>query len=259
MAFRLKQKNRCRKCNAELPDDAKFCDICGEPCASPEQRRFEMKKGIIIVVIIAVFMGARLYINIKANRILKNDSLMDVEATVTAEEYDRLNIGMKRDKVIRIIGGPGKADDYSERWPGIYYDNDKYDRYDSCVELKFNDNGELHQKREHSITDAEELEAVKQIMASSPGDIDAPLVTREQLVKVEEGMTLDEVSAVLGGNGVLSSTSSSETYYGYEKELSTYVWRCRRHGKDDYIEIGFWNNRVAWELDNIFLRGIEKK
>ena len=252
---------RCSKCGAPLPYGAKFCDICGEPCDSVEHLKFEKRRRTIVVLAVSavlVFVTvSRMLISISGTKANRTYSLADVKDQITIEEYNSIELGMSKEEVVSIIGCEGKeVYDRNYRWPGIYYDDER--RHQSYAEMDFNEEGELTKKEEQDILEAEEIQKTRALIPDNAAKIESPLVTARQLERLEDGMEYNEVVSILGGEGMLISSSSLDwVHNGYEKGPSDYVYKCKSKGKDYYVSIVIKNNRLYFKPDRVIIDSID--
>ena len=111
---------RCSNCGEKLIKGAKFCDICGTPCSTPEHQEYLKKRkrtrwiiliivGCIVLAIVGAFIGWLKWLERDNERLHEEYSLVDVEARISPEEFERSELGRTLDEVENIIGGQGRA------------------------------------------------------------------------------------------------------------------------------------------------------
>ena len=273
---------RCSNCGEKLIEGAKFCDICGHPCPSPEQQAYLRKKArrkwIILIVaasIVVLLIGGRFavteYFKHNDKQIREEYSLKDVKAVVTAEECEKIKMGMSIEEVEEIIGGKGKMSYESEysieyTWPGEYYDDEDifsytlratFDRKENRMDVMDEDNILLGKE-------AREYDDMHKNQDFS--ELDVPTVTSRQLSRLEEGMSYSEVASILGGDGKKVSeektirSMGSPEYPDYETSVSTeYAWKCVRKEGDKEWSMGlhFNDDELSYKVDRYFLNLIK--
>lgn len=278
MDFEITKK--CKSCGADIPRDASFCDICGAPVTKKAAKETSEKAGdsgagrkkstsiftvigmgavllLAAVVIIAIVSG---YIERKQYEIIESRrDLSDWDETVTAEEFEKLDIGMTYEEVKDIIGGDGKLIEDREygteyAWPGEYYQ----DKYHGVLSLYFSKNRYGDDKdeppkvetiSESEIVDGKETsETYKLINEYKASEIDTPVVTKEQAEKIEERMTYEEVCEILGSPGKMYR-SSTNIYSTSKYKNTSYVWKTKNNGQDDYMDLSFDNDILAYYSD----------
>lgn len=281
---------KCKNCGAEIPKDAIYCDICGELASTRLERRSRRQKsanrarksgyartiksflttlakvlGIIFALMIVIaFIGVRIEDH-KYREYERKRDLSGWEVTVTPEIYEKIDLGMTYEEVKEIIGGDGKMiedDKYGTDyyWPGEYY----VPRFHGYLNLYFSKNnyGEykgaaptLSTIRESEIIDgAETIDTYNAIDNFDYSKIDTPIITKEQVMKLTEGMTYDKACEVLGGEGKMY-LSTSWKHASYENVEKSYVWRCKHNERDYYFELQFDDGIIKylwdWRVDNV--------
>lgn len=263
MAIKQKEKKKCEKCRAVLPANAMFCDVCGTPCSSPEQKQFRRKGYIAVftVLLIALLIGAAI-MNVAKMREKEMDeftekaSLKDIKVTISAEEYEKISLGMKRKEVENIIGGPGKMLYGNYKWPGKYYSNESV--LDSCAKFCFDGaDRELTKKEEYGIVDEETIQEFRVLRLDEYEKIKSPTVKLNQILKIDIGMSLDQVESILGGEGMLIESQSAESITEGRHEIKRYGWKCVKRDKFSYIRISFEDGRVLSIPNDRHLQGVE--
>ena len=156
---------KCKNCGAELPDNSKYCDICGEICeqwVAQEDRKNKKeesrralgtaKKGCrLIAIVIAGVFALLLVISAITVTIERVEYKLDEKnhfydrdltgwkTVASPEVLEKIDIGMTYEEVRDIVGGEGKLTEedlypnsyyctYS--WPGEYYAGDYHGRLD---------------------------------------------------------------------------------------------------------------------------------
>ena len=279
---------KCNSCGADVPRDAVYCDICGEPISkrrAKKQEEANAPKGrfgrpktfkellmligmsfvtmIIILIVIGAIGG---YISDKKyERYEKLRDLTGWEETVTPEELDKIELGMTYEEVKEVIGGEGKLIEKEHywityRWPGEYY----IDRYFGYLELRFDTNtyGEnegkppmLEEIDEREIRNGEEAYNTYKVMESGKYEnLGTEIVTRSQLEKIDLGMTYEEVCEAIGAEGKhYRSTSWIRENRADKKD--EYVWKCKDgdwyHYFSQSFEDGVVKEKPTWQLDYI--------
>ena len=197
-----------------------------------------------------------------SKRITEENSLADVEATITPEEFEKIKIDMTLDQVEKIIGGKGKVMYESENlieygWPGEYYENEPFDfRLDATF-----------RKEDKTLSSIDESNVVFGKQARKYGNIlkkqdyaalDAPIVKKNQTNRLEKGMSYSEVASILGGDGVQTSESRyihSKGSKGYrevdESVHEMYVWKCirKKDGEEWIVPLSFENGELFLSTD----------
>lgn len=237
-------------------------------------RKKARRKWIIIigaVCFVALLIGAHFAVNAylkhSNDQIEEEYSLKEVKEVVTAEECEKIEMGMSLEEVEEIIGGKGKMSYESEysieyTWPGEYYDEE--DLFDYILRVTFDKNeNRLHVMDEKNIIFGKEAREYDDMHKNQDfSGLDAPTVTSRQLSRLEEGMSYSEVASILGGDGMkvsegkyIRSTGSLE-YPVYETSVSTdYAWGCVRKKEDKLwaITLGFDDNELSYIPDRYFL------
>ena len=268
---------KCSNCGAEIPKDAAYCDICGALCskrliARPpeekkriEKRRAGIKRAVKIVLAVAGGCFAALIVvalisgYVSEKRYEKREKARDLtgwEVTVTPEEFSKLDIGMTYEEIVRIIGGEGKVvedSDYvtSYMWPGEHYINPDF----GYLTVDFYNHSDTGSERltadyieECDILDGSETyETYRKIYGNEHSAIDAPVVTKDQVSKVGEGMSYEKVSELLG-EGKMCSSSTRIDAYGSDR-YTDYAWRCKMSGQDSEFELHFENGILKYYSD----------
>lgn len=254
---------RCSNCGEKLIKGAKFCDICGTACSTPEHQEYLKKRkrtrwiiliivGCIVLAIVGAFIGWLKWLEREGEKYSEKNNLAEVEATVTPEEFEKIQMGMTREEVEEIIGGKGKVMYESEftieyAWPGEYYIDEEYDlRLTASFDRKQNALDELD---EDNIIFGKERRAFKDMQNSHDySNLKTPIVKRKQLERLEEGMSYSEVTSILGGDGMKCSERRNirdigrPEYPEIEKETDIeYAWKCieKKTKKEWYVSLDF--------------------
>lgn len=257
---------KCKKCGALLPRDAKYCDACGEPCTSPEQKSFKKKSIIIMLVVVLIALLVALTV---ATQVRKKDnemeefrdrnSMADVKHKITAEEYQSLTLGTTMKDALEMLDGLGEhtyRSYASWMWPGKYY-NDEFP-YDSYAILSFGgEDSKLLEKEEWNIINEEQFQYFRNLSENEYEKIESPTVKLKQIMRVEEGMPYHEVASLMGGNGMLVRSMSRESVHDGTKKIERFVWKCKKNGKYTYVMISFENGNVLIVNDKDKLTGVE--
>ena len=286
----------CKKCGAEIPKSAAYCDICGELCSkrlevrtfseaeksgkgkpvreksakSKERRKVIFRRilcgiGIAFGLLIVVAVVEQHISEVRYEKRMQRHDLTGWETVITPEAYGQLDIGMTYEEVRDIVGGDGKVtdeDDYSiiYAWPGEYYS----EQHKCLVSVEFEkdryaDDGisppVVDAIDEESVVNGKEIyETDRKIEDSRYSDIDTPVVTKEQVLKLNEGMSYEQVCGIFGGEGELCR-STTWKYATRVTEYREYVWKCRYNGRDDYydqrFENGILKDLYEWKADYI--------
>lgn len=260
------RKIKCEKCGTLIPKDAKFCDVCGAPCAAPEHKAFR-RKGVIMLIVAAVI--ALLIASIVMSTVKKREdemqdfrernSLADVKDTITPEEYQSIALGTPMREAIEIIGGSLGKHTYgnfaSWKWPGEYYSDETH--FDSYAQLGFGgEESKLMEKEEHNIIDQEQVQLFRNL-GEEYEKIESPTVKLRQILRVEEGMSYNEVTGMMGGEGMLADSLSYESVIDGVTIIKRYVWKCKKKGNYTYVMISFENGNVLIINDKDKLKGVE--
>ena len=281
---------KCNKCGSDIPVDAVYCDVCGEPVSRRVAKKQEKAKarparntaakqktfkdymamlGIGVVVAVAVIFVIGLIVGAiseyEYKQYQKRIDLSDWEETVTPEEFEKIQIGMTYEEVKEAVGGDGKLIEDEKywieyRWPGEYY----VDKYEGYVEVQFDTHtyGDLEGTPptvesivENEVVHGKEtFETRNLINERNYSALETEYVTRTQLSKIEAGMTYEEVCEVLESEGKCYRSRC------YKRESRTdtteeYVWKCKNSGYDDYFSQTFEDGVVkelpTWKLDFI--------
>ena len=285
------QKTRkCKKCGADIPVNAVYCDICGEAVSRRREKKQEKAKAktvrrrapkqksfkdymamigtavVVVVVIITIIGLIGGYISeLEYKQYQKRIDLSDWEETITPEEFEKIKIGMTYEEVKEAVGGDGKLigdEKYwiEYRWPGEYY----VDPYQGCVEVRFDTHtyGDLKgtpptvesiQEKE-VVHGKETFETAKLMKDYDYSDLGTEYVTRSQLSKIEAGMTYEQVCEVLETEGRHYRSSCRKTESRTDQR-DEYVWKCKRGDWDDYYSQSFEDGVVkelpTWKLEYI--------
>lgn len=266
---------KCEYCGTVVPREAKYCDNCGMRVMLDTDQTLVINYSVIwkmslaiaiiaIVIAVGIEVGKKAYNETEAdpNRspvIYKEE---DLKPYITAEQYEKLKFGMTYEEVVEILGREGlpsgEMDLFEEYksyvWPGKYCallsDNDlNYTYLDGYALLEFNDDS-LIRKGENCITCAENAKIFKEMTDYS--QLEAPLITRAQVEQLTTEMSYDRVVKILGGEGLLVSTSNYEEmqpvygdgFYSTRK----YVWRCTEDGRPSCFMIVFEDDNI-YEFD----------
>lgn len=195
-------------------------------------------------------------------RITEENSLADVEATITPEEFEKIKIDMTLEEVEKIIGGKGKVmyeSEYSIEygWPGEYYEGDPFDyRMDATFRKE---DKTLSSIDENNVVFGEQARKCDEILDKRDyAALNAPVVKKKQLKRLEEGMSYSEVASILGGDGVQTSESRyihSKGSKGYreadESVHSSYVWKCirKKDGEEWIVPLSFNDGELSLTTD----------
>lgn len=264
---------RCSNCGEKLIKGAKFCDICGTPCPTPEHQEYLRKKarrkwiilivaGCVVLAIVGAFFGWLKWLEHDSDRITEENSLADVEARVTPEEFEKIQMDMTLEEVENIIGGKGKVmyeSEYSIEygWPGEYYIDEPFDyRIDATFRKEDNTLSSLD---ENNVVFGKQAREYDEIMKKRDySALDVPIVKKNQLNRLEEGMSYSEVASILGGDGskiserrYINSRGSADYREIEESVHSSYVWKCirRRNGEEWIVILGFDDGELSLSTD----------
>lgn len=279
---------KCNNCGAEIPRGAAYCDICGardfivpEVKSTEERQRKARRKserkqlrrkiikkvlaaigiGYVILVVIALIAGY-----ISDTQFERREKLRDLsgwETVVTKENFEKLEVGMSYDEIVEIVGGPGKKieeDKYKIRyaWPGEYYVDQRHGLFTvDFYKYNYNEDKDFipaDSIDEDSILDgAEVYETYKLYSEGRYTEIDTPIVKKEQVEKITEGMTYEMVTEILG-EGKLYESESWRGYYG-TTTYKNYIWRCKYRDRDFYFDLRFEDGVLRyysdWRVENI--------
>lgn len=234
---------KCKKCGAKLPDEAKFCDICGaaviretyeeRDARETKEREADRKKRIIKRIAIAA--GIVVVLIIMWELLFPKDAYYDPNLygkmnRVSAEEYSRLSVGLSFKQVRSLLGRGYKyskygnvviGGEYTYVWPGEYIEERLMD---SEVKVIFNNRShKVSTFSEHNVIDGKEI-----YENLSNGRRALSRRTREDIESIQEGMSYEELVNFMGMDGILVD-SASNSDGSEEKE---YVW----HLYDDNYE-----------------------
>ena len=161
----------CKKCGAEIPESAAYCDICGAPCSkrlrvreisgsgesakgkaagdkaksakNRERRRVILRRillafGIVFGLLVVFAVVSERISDIRYEKRQQRHDLTGWETMITPEAYEQIDIGMTYEEVRDIVGGEGKKTEEDEyavtyAWPGEYY----MDQYKGLVSVEF--------------------------------------------------------------------------------------------------------------------------
>lgn len=261
---------KCQNCGTKLPYDASYCDACGAYCGSYDERQEIKKKYNRIAAIIYVILAlAGFYMLIVTSRVgeLKPE-LCDLtiygDASVSEEELSKIEFGMTYDEICLLTGDEesiplwnNESTSYSlmYKWGGMgAYPNRKYapEAY-LCAEFTTDDKRLIWYDSKNIIEEDKIIDFYNTVQ-DDPSKLDTPIVTRKQVDQVREFMTYSQVSALFGGDGVITETycnpfnekryDSETDIYRMDDYRVTYAWRCNRrfllHTYPSYIEIEFY-------------------
>jgi len=185
-----------------------------------------------------------------------------VEARVSPEEFEKIELGMTLDEVEEIIGGKGRKmyeSDYSIEygWPGEYYVDEPFDyRLDATFRKE---DKTLFSIEEDDIVFGEKAREFDDIQKDQDySKLDVPVVRKKQLKRLEEGMSYSEVASILGGDGVQISERRDINSRGSEPNRETevsihasYVWKCirKKDGGEWIVVLGFRDGELSLTTD----------
>ena len=226
---------KCKKCGAKLPDDAKFCDICGtsviretyeeRDARETKERETDRKRRIIRRLATAACIVAILFVMwelLFPKDENYNPNLYAKMNRVSAEEYSKLSVGFTFKQVKSLLGRGYKyskygnvvvGGEYTYIWPGEYIEERLMD---SEVKVKFNNrNHKVSTFSEHNVTDGREIyENLKN------GRKALSKRTREDIESIKDGISYEELARFMGVDGILVD-SASNSDGSEEKE---YIW-----------------------------------
>lgn len=275
---------KCTKCGADIPMDALYCDVCGAPVVIPqipdevkkdvpnpkERRRqylqiFAMCAVFVIAFSICIALFRGYHNRIKYELREKREDVTGWEVKVSAEELEKIKIGMSYEEVKEIVGGDGKLIESNEfwisyRWPGEY----QIDRYRGYMELSFakynyeagkEEEPELETIIEYDVANGKEISETHRIMERMDySKLSDTIISKNQFAKIENGMTYEQVCELLGAEGRMFR-SYSYTYTNRKDSYEEYVWRCKNNGDDRHVEQPFEDGVVKetqeWRLKYI--------
>ena len=115
---------KCKHCGANLPSDAKFCDICGTPIkrqsfaekesinAKKRKQSAKMQKiGLLAAAAGVVLLIVTLWYLFYPKVIQFDPNLYNMKVKVSEEELEQIEIGMTYDEICDIVGGRGKLEE----------------------------------------------------------------------------------------------------------------------------------------------------
>ena len=112
------------------------------------------------------------------------------------------------------------------------------------------------EKEEHNIIDQEQVQLFRNL-GEEYEKIESPTVKLRQILRVEEGMSYNEVTGLMGGEGMLADSLSYESVIDGVTIIKRYVWKCKKNGNYTYVMISFENGNVLIINDKDKLKGVE--
>ena len=215
-----------------------------------------------MLAVVGAFIGWLKWLERDNERLHEEYSLVDVEARISPEEFEKIELGMTLDEVEEIIGGKGRKmyeSDYSIEygWPGEYYVDEPFDyRLDATFRKE---DKTLFSIEEDDIVFGEKAREFDDIQKDQDySKLDVPVVRKKQLKRLEEGMSYSEVASILGGNGVQISERRDINSRGSEPNRETevsihasYVWKCirKKDGGEWIVVLGFRDGELSLTTD----------
>lgn len=219
----------CVKCGTELPENAKFCDNCGSRVdrkkayydvreQKDKQRALYFK--IAILILIPVLASIAFVIGSisngsanKSNNKSEITSLWDVKAEADAEKYNSLEYDMNYEQVLEIMGGQGALIYGAEEdpvvelaWPGKEWAED-YWREKPQILVGINPfTDKVVHIEEVNVLD---WDTVKENCNKYP-DRETTSFEKEDLDKIQEGVSYEEIVDMLGSEGMLVNSKSTK-------------------------------------------------
>ena len=255
----------CKNCGTLLPDNASYCDACGEPCsdtlshkeyAERTHRKKTAKKvrRTILLSVLAIFVSI-IVISVIAYIINEADDeyyglgeFSEWKNFVSSDELEKVTFDMTYDEVKNILGegileASYDGGDYQYYfWPGEYATEEKrgYESFNTGVTIDFV-RGKMSSIDEQNVFHGEEA---RKTFDTDFADLDVPEITREQAHKIDEGMTLSTVSQLLGGKGALIYSRTYRFSSGMTYKYDTYRWRCKTFDSPDVFDVEFHDGKV---------------
>lgn len=254
---------KCKKCGAEIPSNAKYCDICGakvvrqtyrqraaEDSRAREKARKKQRLTRVVIAAAAVIAVCAFWRIIVPVDIHRDPNLYLRGNRVTAEEYGKLSEGMTYKQVRKIIGRGALKTSLGTRsigatyyvWPGEYIDRKL--QFEASVTVDIDHSTKKVAKiTEQNVIDGEEIHANltsgrKAMTERTEDELDSG---------IKKGMSYGQVAGFLGIDGLLcESSSDSDGEFTRVYEWYYYNWigdKAEIHisfknGKADYIYIG---------------------
>ena len=226
---------KCKKCGAELPAGAKFCDICGtkivretyEQRAAREagERNRARKKRMIIRAAIGAGILVLLFILWHVfwyNDIPHDPNIYRMSNKVSAEQYAKISEGLTYEQVKEELGKGAKYTSFgnvsngftSYVWPGEYIDKSLL--YAEVTVYIDHGTNKVDQYSERNVIDGKEIyenltKERKSMTKKKKEEIEAT---------IKPGMTYEQVVDFLGTGGILKESESNSD----GNEQKTYDW-----------------------------------
>lgn len=215
---------------------------------------------IVVLLLLIILVAAGLY-SIGSKEIQYSEALdlTGIDAKVTADKYEKIEMGMSQEDVESIIGGKGKLmyeDEYRVEysWPGEYYsEGSEHFRLDTAFSKKDNT---LIMIDADNIVFGEKAKEYEDMQKSEDfSGLNTVVIKKQQLKRLEENMSYIEVSSVMGGEGIKAAertiiqTRGSDQFRNYEKRtFITYAWKSisKEDQKPYGIDLTFEDDKLMW-------------
>lgn len=210
------------------------------------------KAGYIILFVILYVIVAILMIKTElswGSHIDNEVNLDEMTVRVSAEDYEKLRIGMTYSEVCEIVGGEGELKtqfgdmNYGLMyyvWPGKFHDKSVMR---SELKVAFGrDSGRAEIIRESNLLHGKEI--YKNIKENKKAEVKKAATEIASAIKKE--MSYEEVVKIIGAEGILESSESSIDIDSGRGEEKKYVWDCM---ENEYTGMRLWiyfrNNTVS--------------
>ena len=219
--------------------------------------------AIVLIVVFGMIMTGISSIteNNDNNDYLLDRDLTGWEIVATPDVLEKIDINMTYEEVRDIIGGDGKltyekSNYQTYSWPGEYY-HSKYGSYFCRLDVDFwtdTDEGDHNEPKvgmikEMEIIEGKEASETREIYSSLEWErLDTVIVSKEQVLKLSEGMDYNQVCELLGGPGKVGESNTTIKDYG-TFTTKQYYWRAKHNEYDTYIYISFNNGIVKYLYD----------
>lgn len=239
---------KCKNCGMEIPDNAKFCDVCGMPVKREVGTRIKKKKRQIPIIPIFIVLGFVFFVVYGVSSFVGQDThlsytqeeqkLSDNSCRVTADMFYQIDDTMSHDEIIKVFGTDGVKTYHSSNrteytWPGEYYG--KLRASEPKVRITFyDDTGKIDSIEEVNVVDG------KEIYENEKSGRDAVTkLTEKELTGLPAGASYETICDLMGSEGVLINSMR----IGNSVDKS-YVWRyLSKDNKYEDAYLTFTDNR----------------
>lgn len=247
---------KCEKCGAELPANAKFCDLCGakvfretyeeraarEAAEREKEHRKKLTRKITVASVLLILIAAAWSLFWPRDRHYAPD-IYSLKDPVTAEEYGMLYKGMTYKQVTDTIGKGARESRWGNVlsgfdiyiWPGEFLDKGVLysevsvyiDRRSKKVDM-FSESNVVNGKEIH-----DNLSGSKKAVTRR---------TREEIEAMESGLTYQDVADFMGAEGILTESESNSN----GNNEKTYVWYIYdEYGSSTGVYVNLSKNKVS--------------